>query len=157
MNKIIITTALILCLSSGNARAHCEIPCGVYGDGARFDMILEHAQTIEKSMRAINDLSATEKTDHHSIARWTINKEEHAQLIQDIAAQYFLTQRVKAPATDADTSLHTEYQTHLKLLHAIMTKAMKTKQTTDIEQVEDLKDLTEEYKIHYFKEHGHDH
>ena len=157
MKNILLTTAALICLSSGNAMAHCEIPCGVYGDGARFDMILEHAQTIEKSMRAITELSVDESVDYHTIARWTANKEEHAQLIQDIAAQYFLTQRVKSPAKDADISLHEEYTSHLTLLHKIMVKAMKTKQTTDINHVEDLKDLTEEYKALYFKEHGHEH
>jgi nickel superoxide dismutase len=157
MKKLFLTTAALLCLSSGHAMAHCEIPCGVYGDGARFDMILEHAHTIEKSMQAITKLTAEDSVDYHTIARWTANKEEHAQLIQDIAAQYFLTQRVKAPAADADKALHEEYSSHLSLLHKIMVKAMKTKQTTDLAHIDALKDLTEEYKALYFKEHGHAH
>ena len=37
--------------------AHCEIPCGIYGDEGRFDALLENATTIEKSMNEINKLS----------------------------------------------------------------------------------------------------
>ena len=33
--------------------AHCEIPCGIYGDDMRFEMMGEHIRTIEKSMNMI--------------------------------------------------------------------------------------------------------
>ncbi|MDY6953871.1 MAG: superoxide dismutase [Ni], partial [Thermodesulfobacteriota bacterium] len=35
------------------ASAHCEIPCGIYDDQMRIDMIAEHITTIEKSMKQI--------------------------------------------------------------------------------------------------------
>lgn len=40
-----------------SAFAHCEIPCGIYGDQARVDLIREHVTTIEKSMDMIEKLS----------------------------------------------------------------------------------------------------
>ena len=36
--------------------AHCEIPCGIYGDEGRFALLLENATTIEKSMNEINKI-----------------------------------------------------------------------------------------------------
>lgn len=137
--------------------AHCEIPCGVYDDGARFDSMLEHAKTIEKSMDEINDLSKAEAPNIHDIARWTMNKEEHANKIQHIISQYFLTQRVKAPAKDAAEATTERYISQLKSIHHIITAAMKAKQSTDIARVETLREAIEAYKALYFSEHGHAH
>ncbi len=157
MRKTILTTAAVLFLSSGSAMAHCEIPCGVFDDGARFDSIMEHATTIEKSMNEINKHSADEKPDYHTISRWTTNKEEHAKEVQHIASQYFLAQRVKVPGEDASEDTKADYVRHTTLLHQIIVAAMKTKHGTDTAAVEKLRTLTEEYKAHYFKKHGHEH
>lgn len=157
MKRFLLSVAAMFVMSSGHALAHCEIPCGVFDDGARFETILEHARTIEKSMHEINELSALDKPDYHSISRWTTNKEKHAQLVQNIASEYFLAQRVKVPSADAEPELQDAYQLHLTLLHQIIVKAMKTKQKTDLSLVGDLRDLTEAYKAHYFKKHGHEH
>jgi nickel superoxide dismutase len=152
----ILTVLLLISVPQG-AAAHCEIPCGVYDDGARFTSILEHATTIEKSMLAINDLSAQDKPDLHAIIRWTTNKEKHAQNIQDIAAQYFLTQRVKSPKADAGEDEQRVYAAHTTMLQKILEAAMKTKQSTDVERVEVLRAAAEAYKEHYFNKHGHKH
>lgn len=51
-----------LCLSaiSGitlvSAWAHCQIPCGIYDDAARFKALAEHITTIEKSITEIGTL-----------------------------------------------------------------------------------------------------
>jgi nickel superoxide dismutase len=37
-----------LFLYVNNAAAHCEIPCGIYDDEMRINMVLEHIATIEK-------------------------------------------------------------------------------------------------------------
>ncbi|MHC4645494.1 MAG: superoxide dismutase [Ni], partial [Planctomycetota bacterium] len=58
--------------------SHCQIPCGIYGDPARFDTIAENITTIEKSMKQIVELSATKKPDMNQIVRWVQNKEKHA-------------------------------------------------------------------------------
>jgi len=43
------------------AYSHCQIPCGIYDDEARFTEIAEHITTIEKSMKEIESLSAQAK------------------------------------------------------------------------------------------------
>ena len=145
---------LIAIYFSHHSHAHCQIPCGIYDDGTRFDLMLEHSKTIEKAMIQIRQLQATEIPDYHQVSRWTVTKEEHAQKIQEIVSEYFLAQRFKAPKEKAE---NTEYHAHLTLLHEIIVAAMKAKQSTDIEKARTLKSKVEEYKIHYFEPHGHPH
>ena len=64
------------------------------------------------------------------------SKEEHATRIQHTIAQYFLTQRVK-PAP-AGGPVYDDYVTKLVRHHQVMVAAMKTKQSVDIERVEQL-------------------
>ncbi|MDG1286885.1 MAG: superoxide dismutase [Ni] [Rickettsiales bacterium] len=156
-STITIIGVLVWLMGANAALAHCEIPCGVYDDGARFVSIMGHANTIEKSMNEINRLSAQVKPDFHMISRWTANKEKLAQEVQEIASVYFLTQRVKAPKADASDQMKQAYAMHTGLLHQILVAAMKAKQSTDVKAVGILRDLTEEYKAHYFKKHGHNH
>ena len=47
----------ILALSALESKAHCEIPCGIYGDSVRIALIYEHIETVEKSMNMINEIS----------------------------------------------------------------------------------------------------
>ena len=154
----IFALALVALFMSPNAAApafaHCQIPCGIYDDERQFDAMIEHVRTIEKSMTEINELSAQATPNYHMISRWTFNKEEHAQKIQDIAHAYFLTQRVKVPA-EGDKKAWEDYVTHTTLLHQILVAAMKTKQTTDLENVDKLESLIGKYKDHYFKDHKH--
>ena len=156
-----ITSALafafaISLMSISIASAHCQIPCGIYDDARQFDVIEEHAKTIEKAMEKIKELSEKKPVNYHMIARWTFNKEKHAQDIQDIVHAYFLTQRVKAKSAD-DKKAYESYVTHTTLLHQMLVAAMKSKQTTDTKHVEALRDLAKKYKAHYFKPHGHKH
>lgn len=132
---------VIMVLTGLKTMAHCEIPCGIYNDKARFDSMLEHSTTIYKSMSAINELTEASTVNYHDIARWTMNKEKHASKIQKIATQYFLTQRVK-PSTES-------YYEHLELLHKIIITAMKTKQSIDTEEAHKLHHLIQEYQEKY--------
>ena len=136
----LLFTALFLGLVSG-ARAHCEIPCGIYGDEARFATLEEHCQTIEKSMTQILALKGTSAKDLHTLARWTANKEEHANKIQHIVSQYFMTQRIK-PGQD-------QYEEKISTLHQMLLAAMKCKQTVDTENVAKLRALTAEFRTLY--------
>ena len=92
---------LVFCLtvfitsSAGLAKAHCEIPCGIYGDDIRLSLLQEHITTIEKSMREIAELSKAKKPNHNQLVRWITNKEAHAVKFQEIVSQYFLHQRIK--------------------------------------------------------------
>jgi len=125
------------------AYAHCEIPCGIYDDEMRIDMINEHIATVEKSMNQIMEL---EKADHHhsnQLVRWIINKEHHADEIQDIVTQYFLTQRIKPEAKD--------YEKKLKTLHQMLIYSMKCKQTTDLSHVNTLRGLVKDFQALYFE------
>ena len=87
---------------SAPAAAHCQVPCGIYGDHARVDALLEDATTVDKAMAQIRELAG--KADAQSLnqaTRWVLTKEEHAQRLQDTIAAYFLAQRVK-PADPKD-------------------------------------------------------
>ena len=126
------------------ANAHCQIPCGIYDDEMRIKMIEEHITTIEKSMNQIIDLEKAGLTHHsNQLVRWIMNKDEHADQLQEIVSQYFMTQRIKIDAKD--------YENKLKILHHMLVYGMKCKQTTDLENVELLRKLVEEFKTIYFK------
>jgi len=130
--------------------SHCEIPCGIYDDEMRFTMVEEHIKTIEKAMKEIEHLSGHQPPNFNQIVRWVTNKEKHADEIQHIISQYFLTQRVKLVEKEDDKAdkIRMEY---LSLCHEILVYAMKTKQTTDLSNVEKLKTAVKAFKNSYFK------
>lgn len=141
-STVFITFLLVV---STMLHAHCEIPCGIYNDDTRVEMISEHIQTIEKSMNAINDLEKTGLAHGpNQVVRWVMNKEDHANQLQEIVTQYFMTQRIKFDAKD--------YEKKLNILHHMLVYAMKCKQTTDLENTEALKKLVKEFSDIYFKE-----
>jgi len=80
--------------------AHCEIPCGIYGDEARFTGMAEDISTVEKSMNQINDLSKDTKANINQLVRWIENKDVHADKISNVVTQYFLKQRIKPVSID---------------------------------------------------------
>ncbi len=131
------------------AYSHCQIPCGIYDDDARFDAITEHITTIEKSMKLIMELSGHEKPNMNQIVRWVNNKEHHADELSEIVTYYFMAQRVKLPA-DGDSKAQNEYFKKLTLLHQMLVYSMKAKQTTDLANVELLKSsLNEFHKVYH--------
>ena len=143
--------AALLMLTAIYARvsfAHCEVPCGIYGDEMRFDMIEEHIVTIEKSMQMIVELSREAEKNYNQIVRWINNKEEHANHIQEIVSQYFLTQRVKvADAKDKDA--YQKYVKQVVLLQQMLVFAMKAKQSLDFTNIARLRTLLEEFERIY--------
>ena len=136
------------------AFAHCQVPCGIYGDERVFNEVQEHIDTIAKAMREIKKLKPRNIDDAHTLARWTTTKEEHATKIQTIASQYFLTQRVRKPESDDEGAVE-NYQKSLEYIHQISVLAMKVKQTLDLDLVKDLRDATARYKKHYFAKKDH--
>ena len=126
--------------------AHCEIPCGIYGDEGRFDALLENATTIEKSMNEINKLSGESEKNNNQIVRWVVNKEHHADQIRDIVAQYFLAQRIAEPAEGTAVKAYTE---KLMALHKIIRTAMLCKQTTDPKNAQTLRDHINAFQALY--------
>ena len=106
---IVVLVAGIVLLSGATSAvlSHCEIPCGIYGDPARLDLMAEHITTIEKSMKQIQDLSAAGDKNYNQLVRWVGNKEQHADAFSDIITQYFMKQRIKpAPQSDAGPRQH---------------------------------------------------
>jgi len=149
MRKQCFQTALVLVMTFfvvGYAVAHCEVPCGIYDDEMRIDMIAEHITTIEKAMKQVGELATQKPMNHNQIARWVMNKEHHANEIQHIVSQYFMTQRIKLDAKD--------YSEKLALLHKMLVYAMKCKQTTDLSHTAALQSLLKEFQGLYFG-HGH--
>ena len=130
--------------------SHCQIPCGIYGDPARFDMIAEHITTIEKSIKQITGLSRQDKPNMNQITRWVNNKENHADELSHIVTYYFMAQRIK-PVDKTNGKAYHEYIKKLTLLHEILIYSMKAKQTTDLSNVEKLRSLLTEFRVAYFQ------
>jgi len=144
----VLRTILVIALVAipGLVDAHCEVPCGIYGDETRVLTIEEHIQTIEKAMTQITQLGKANPPNPNQMVRWVMTKEAHAEKIQHIVSQYFMTQRVK-PGQEKTATM-------LEVLHKMLVVAMKCKQTTDHKQVEELRRLLEAFEILYF---GHAH
>jgi nickel superoxide dismutase len=136
--------------------SHCQIPCGIYDDPARFNMIAEHTTTIEKSMKQITSLSKQNNPDMNQIVRWVQNKEQHADELSHIVTHYFMAQRIK-PVGDTKSEAYKEYIKKLTLLHEMLVYSMKAKQTTDLSNVEKLKSLLAEFGTAYFPAGTHKH
>ncbi|MEM7144503.1 MAG: superoxide dismutase [Ni] [Verrucomicrobiota bacterium] len=131
MKTLILTSSLLLATIS-LAWSHCQVPCGIFDDEARFKLMLEDQETITKAATMIGELAG--KTDAESVnqtTRWIVTKESHAQNIQDTIAEYFLAQRIKSDAEN--------YTELLKAAHTVTVSAMRTKQTVDSENAESLK------------------
>lgn len=159
--------ALTASLWQAEARAHCQVPCGIYGDEMRFRMLDEHMRTVEKSMRKVVELSASLDAEgeaaakdrahtHQQLVRWVNNKELHAAEIQAIVADYFLAQRVKPTGVpsqgDAEGKKRYErYQGMLAALHRLTVSAMKSKQTLERAHVEDMKRALADLHALYFQ------
>ncbi|MDC0584272.1 superoxide dismutase, Ni [Bacteroidales bacterium] len=154
MKKSIIQFSVLISLLLGTQKlsAHCEIPCGIYGDSLRIALISEHITTIEKSMNKINELA--DKNDNNQLIRWVINKEEHAKKLQEIVSQYFLHQRIK-PTDPANSTAYKQYIQKLELLHKLLVYSMKAKQSTDLLYIEKLRETLHSFEHAYFENHTH--
>lgn len=144
MKTLLTVFALIVTLAvmTSSAGAHCEIPCGIYDDRARVQLIAEHAGTIEKSIQQILALQKNETLNYNQLVRWVTNKESHADQIQEIVAQYFMTQRIKPDSAN--------YDRKIAVLHRMLIAAMKCKQTTDLKYVQELRQLLKTFDQLYF-------
>lgn len=151
MKKVSIVIGLVLlsAVFSQAVMAHCEVPCGIYDDQMRITIIQEHITTIEKAMKQITALSAESPVNYNQLIRWTTNKEKHAEELQHIVNQYFMTQRIK-PAHDKDGKLDAGYVEKLTTLHMMLVHTMKAKQSTDLKQIEHLRSLTDQFSKLYF-------
>jgi nickel superoxide dismutase len=126
-NALPLLLAVIALTPVRFAAAHCEVPCGIYADQARFEKMLENTDTIAKADTSINEFATGEHdaTAINQVSRWVTTKEDHATDTQHIIAQYFMTQRIKS-----DDPKYTE---KLTAAHAVMVGAMKCKQDANPE------------------------
>lgn len=134
---------------ASQAAAHCQVPCGIYGDQRRFEEMLEDTETIAKCIDQIGELSGTHDANgHNQLARWVVTKEDHATNIQRIIGDYFMAQRIKSD--DA------AYGKKLMAAHKVMVDAMKAKQAADPETAktleESIKKLYEAYEGKEFQD-----
>jgi len=129
----------------GRGACHCEVPCGIYDDSMRLDMIVEDAATIEKGMKQIEELSADPSKNMNQIVRWVQNKDLHADRIKETAAEYFLSQRVKKPAA-GDPQAQEKYVRQLVILHDMTLAAMMAKQTTDLQYPAAIRTAAAEFR-----------
>lgn len=145
---IFFAAALALFAGGRTLSAHCQMPCGIYDDDMRIHMIEESCATIEKAMDEIKkniEAAKSEVEVSQSVMqsmRWTSTKEEHAGNIQEIVADYFLTQRIKSDTPN--------YDKKLELLHGILVSAMKCRQTLDSANVADIRAKLKEFSDLYF-------
>ncbi len=87
-----IAVACLIVVPTKMVAAHCEVPCGIYGDQRRFEEMLEDCETIAKALGEIQKLAG--KDDPQSVnqcVRWVTTKEAHAVNTQHVIAQYFLS------------------------------------------------------------------
>ncbi len=122
--------------------AHCEVPCGIYDDAARFAEMLEDQATIAKAIASIVELSDThDATGHNQLTRWVATKEAHATNTQHIVAQYFMTQKIKTD--DAKVA------EKLTAAHAVLVAAMQCKQSADPATADSLKSAIHNFQHVY--------
>lgn len=149
---ILLSLAILMPLKLS---AHCEIPCGIYDDQLRIEMIKEDIGTVEKSIRQIKELSKEETPNYNQIVRWVTNKDDHATKIQEVATQYFMFQRIKLTDDEAQKKKNAEM---LVLLHNLSVNAMKAKQTTDLTYVDRMKEAIEAFaKLYLGENYGKPH
>ena len=141
--------ALVMTMMPAPVEAHCQIPCGIYGDEMRFQMLEEHITTIEKSMKLIGELSADPGKNSNQLVRWVMNKENHADEMAQVVTQYFLQQRLKLDDP--------QWAAKVKPCHEILFYSMKAKQTTDQANVESLRAAVAELKKVYFTKEQAEH
>jgi len=153
---IMLVTLVALVILSSIVYSHCQIPCGIYDDPQRFNMMAENITTIEKSMKQITELSQENKPNMNQVVRWVQNKEEHADEIGHIVTFYFMSQRIK-PVSKSDDKTYAEYVHKLTLLHEMLVYSMKAKQTTDLSNVEKLRALLKEFETAYLGDTDHKH
>ena len=145
LKKYVIVLVVMMAASAAFSipvYAHCQIPCGIYDDHARVELMLEDSATILKADKLIAELSGkTDAQSQNQLVRWVMNKEKHAQNVISTISDYFLTQRVKADQED--------YVERLKKHHAVIVAAMKAKQNADEASALALQKAIEELAPYY--------
>jgi nickel superoxide dismutase len=134
---ILAAFLFVVLLFSPSVFSHCQVPCGIYDDNLRMEMMAEHIVTIEKSVNEILRLGGEKDKNYNQIVRWVFTKEDHAKEFIRIASEYFLQQRIE-PVPEGGAN-YDRYVEHLKLLHGMMFYSMKCKQGVEVGEVAKLR------------------
>ena len=146
------TLHLVLRLRGG----HCQVPCGIFDDPKLVAEIREACATIRKAMLQINELSANMTPQNfNQMTRWVNTKEEHAQKILMLAADYSLAQRVKAFGTPKSPfGSQKDYIDALVAHHVLIQAAMKAKQSVDVALAAALEHAVDDFSKMYLPVEG---
>lgn len=130
-----------------SAAAHCEVPCGIYDDPARFKGMLEDASTITKAMAEIDSLAGKQDAQSaNQLVRWVNTKEVHATHVMETISQYFMAQRIKPGEDEAGMKRYTALLTSA---HGVMRAAMTCKQKVGPEHAAALRSAVEAFQKLY--------
>lgn len=140
---------IVFSFAGSKLYAHCEVPCGIYDDKMRIQIIEEHITTIEKAMNQIKELQEADEINYNQLVRWIETKEYHAKEIQHIADQYFMTQRIK-PAGQGDEEAYDKYISQLTLMHELLIYSMKSKQTLEQQWIDKMRETVDKFELAYF-------
>ncbi|HSN56801.1 MAG TPA: superoxide dismutase [Ni], partial [Candidatus Sulfomarinibacteraceae bacterium] len=66
---LVALASLALAAEAVPASAHCQIPCWIFDDELRVQLIEEDIGTIEKSMQQIVELGAAETVNYNQLVR----------------------------------------------------------------------------------------
>ena len=148
--------AVAILLPAVEARAHCQVPCGIYDDPARVQQLREDATTIAKAVQNIEALAGkTDPASVNQLVRWVTTKEAHASHVIEVVSLYFLAQRVKPVAPTG--AGYGAYLGKLATHHAVIVAAMKTKQKPTVETVAALNKAVEALAVYYPAPKPHSH
>jgi|TARA_B110000495_G_scaffold6490_1_gene4817 nickel superoxide dismutase len=151
-----ILFASLLFVLSTKVYAHCQVPCGIYGDAVRVVQIEEDITTVRKAMNMINDLAGqSDAQSLNQLSRWVRTKEDHAQKVQETVLNYFLAQRVKAK--EKGSKERQQYVDQTLTLHQLIVSMMKCKQTVEQRNCSNAFELLDKFTNLYFEQHGIDH
>ena len=151
MNRALVSVFSMLMFAS-MAFAHCQVPCGIYGDQLRFQQMLEDGKTISKAQVQLNELTEGQMDAQsvNQIGRWITTKEDHATKIQQTIASYFMAQRIKVD--------NPNYVKQLTAAHSVILHAMKCKQSADPATAKSLeKAIFDLYRAYEGKEPDFEH
>ena len=130
-------------LKFGEARAHCDIPCGIYDPHQAQVAALTVIRMIDL-MSELKDAASLE--GHNSVARYVLVKEEHAELVKRevrvIWGDYFKQEHID------------KYPELPGLVHKIMQQGSKSRQTANREQAVELLKLVNRFAEIYWDSKG---
>jgi nickel superoxide dismutase len=149
--KKISVLLIIYTVAIGNlVSAHCQIPCGIYGDALKIIQIKQDYKTIKKAMNQIVILSSKQTPlSSNQLTRWITIKEKHGSDIQEVFSNYFLTQRINEK--------NKKYVPQTLTAQKILVNAMKCKQNIESNFVSDGLKLVDTFSNYYFDSHGLEH